>query len=122
MGVSVIISKIGKMLVTARLITEEQLEKALGFQQKEGGRIGSILVKLGYIQEQMLKSMDSGEESLDILEADSEEEKVDLRELKEAVDEAPVVKLVNLILSDAIKKGASDIHIEAYEKKFRVRY
>ncbi|TMA32699.1 MAG: type IV-A pilus assembly ATPase PilB [Deltaproteobacteria bacterium] len=36
--------------------------------------------------------------------------------------EAPVVKLVNLILLDAIKKGASDIHVEPYEKDFRVRY
>ncbi len=217
-----IISKIGKMLVSAGLITEDQLEKALASQQKDGGRLGSILVKLGYIQEQtllqflskqygvqsvdlskveidssvtkliptdvvqkynvvpirrvgavltiamvdpsnvfaiddikfmtgydievvvssesaimttmsklydtssmnlqqVLKSMDGGEESVDILEADTEEQ-VDLRELKEAVEEAPVVKLVNLILSDAIKKGASDIHIEAYEKKFRVRY
>ncbi len=40
---------------------------------------------------------------------------------REAQD-APVVKLVNLILTDAIKKSASDIHIEPYEKSFRVRY
>ena len=37
-------------------------------------------------------------------------------------EDAPVVKLVNLILSDAIKKSASDIHVEPYEKVFRVRY
>ena len=37
-------------------------------------------------------------------------------------EDAPVVKLVNLILTDAIKKEASDIHIEPYEKSFRVRY
>ncbi|OIP99956.1 MAG: type IV-A pilus assembly ATPase PilB [Zetaproteobacteria bacterium CG2_30_46_52] len=37
-------------------------------------------------------------------------------------EEAPVVKLVNLILLDAIKRGASDIHIEPYEKVLRVRY
>ena len=37
-------------------------------------------------------------------------------------EDAPVVKLVNLILTDAIKKQASDIHIEPYEKTFRVRY
>jgi type IV pilus assembly protein PilB len=43
-------------------------------------------------------------------------------EMTDAVEDAPVVKLVNLILAEAIKKGASDIHIEAYEKKFRVRY
>ena len=39
-----------------------------------------------------------------------------------ASEDAPVVKLVNLILTDAIKKNASDIHIEPYEKSFRVRY
>jgi len=43
-------------------------------------------------------------------------------DLEKAADDAPVVKLVNLILVDAIKKGASDIHIEPYEKEFRVRY
>jgi type IV pilus assembly protein PilB len=42
--------------------------------------------------------------------------------LEQAADEAPVVKLVNLILLEAIKKGASDIHVEPYEKDFRVRY
>ncbi len=47
---------------------------------------------------------------------------VSVADLEKAVDEAPVVKLVNLILSDAIKKGASDIHLEPYEKSFRVRF
>lgn len=37
-------------------------------------------------------------------------------------EEAPVVRLVNIILTDAIKRGASDIHIEPYEKDYRVRY
>ncbi len=218
-----VINKLGRMLVAAKFVSEEQIEKALATQQKEGGRLGSILVKFGYIEEQtlleflskqygvkfidlnkveidssiikliptevvqkysilpvrrvgsvltvamldpsnifaiddikfmtgydvdvvvasenaiaaamakhydtsalnlqqVLKSMDVSDESLDILSERETEEQVDLRELKEAVEEAPVVKLVNLILTDAIKKGASDIHIEAYEKKFRVRY
>ena len=56
------------------------------------------------------------------MEVVKEEEEIDLSDLKKAVEEAPVVKLVNLILTDAIKKGASDIHIEPYEKAFRVRY
>ena len=43
-------------------------------------------------------------------------------DLEKSAEDAPVVKLVNLILIDAIKKGASDIHIEPYEKEFRVRY
>ena len=49
-------------------------------------------------------------------------ENVDLNELERATEDAPVVKLVNAILTDAIKKRASDIHIEPYEKVFRVRF
>lgn len=51
-----------------------------------------------------------------------EEEEVDVSSLERATEDAPVVKLVNLILTDAIKKRASDIHIEPYERVFRVRY
>jgi type IV pilus assembly protein PilB len=47
---------------------------------------------------------------------------VDVNALERASEDAPVVKLVNMILLNAIKKGASDIHIEPYEKKYRVRY
>ncbi len=59
---------------------------------------------------------------LDDLEIVQDEDELDMADLERAVEDAPVVKLVNLILSDAIKKGASDIHIEPYEKSFRVRY
>ena len=52
----------------------------------------------------------------------SDEDSLDVAELERATEDAPVVKLVNLILTDAIKKNASDIHIETYEKSFRVRY
>ncbi len=40
----------------------------------------------------------------------------------DAAEEAPVIKLVNLIFSDALKRGASDIHLEPYEKEYRVRF
>ncbi len=50
-----------------------------------------------------------------------EEEDMNLLELEKASEDAPVVRLVNMILLNAIKKGASDIHIEPYEKKLRVR-
>jgi type IV pilus assembly protein PilB len=56
------------------------------------------------------------------LEVLEEEEDLDMAALADSAEEAPVVKLVNLILSDAIKRGASDIHIEPYEKEFRVRF
>jgi type IV pilus assembly protein PilB len=57
----------------------------------------------------------------DVEVADSELPE-NLEELAKAADDAPVVKLVNLILKDAIGKGASDIHVEPYEKDFRVRF
>src|SRR3989338_6052283 len=53
---------------------------------------------------------------------DTAPSKIDIFELKDASEEAPVVKLVNIILTDAIRRGASDIHLEPYEKVFRVRY
>src|SRR2546428_7392632 len=54
------------------------------------------------------------------LEVMEDDEELDVAALAEGAEEAPVVKLVNLILTDAIKRGASDIHIEPYEKEFRV--
>ena len=56
------------------------------------------------------------------VELQAEEEQIGLADLEKAADEAPVVKLVNLVLTDAVKRGASDIHIEPYEKEFRVRF
>ncbi|MFI5167700.1 MAG: type IV-A pilus assembly ATPase PilB [Thermoanaerobaculales bacterium] len=56
------------------------------------------------------------------LELMEEEEELDVAKLSEEASEAPVVRLVNIMLTDAIKRGASDIHVEPYEKSFRVRY
>jgi len=56
------------------------------------------------------------------LELAAEEAEMDLAELEKAADEAPIIKLVNLILTDAVKRGASDIHVEPYEKEYRVRF
>jgi type IV pilus assembly protein PilB len=49
-------------------------------------------------------------------------EEINVLELEKQAEGAPVVRLVNAILLNAIKKGASDIHVEPYEKKLRVRY
>ncbi len=56
---------------------------------------------------------------VDVIKPDEDPDELNL-EL--AAAEAPVVKLANLILLDAIKRGASDIHFETYDKVFRVRY
>ena len=212
---SLMATKIGEMLLKGNLITQEQLRTALETQKKTRQRIGSILVKAGFIKEPELlsflgrqfnipvvelskyeinpevvrllpeemvqknlalpinrvgaklivavadpsnmaildaigfktgyavelvlasekeitsainKFFDQSLEFKDIIsELDDElevvrEEEVDVSELERGVDDAPVVKLVNFVLTDAIKRRASDIHIEPYEKEFRVRY
>jgi type IV pilus assembly protein PilB len=49
-------------------------------------------------------------------------EEISVETLAKQGEEAPIIKLVNVVLMSAIQKGASDIHIEPYEKEFRVRY
>ncbi|MBW2700264.1 MAG: type IV-A pilus assembly ATPase PilB [Deltaproteobacteria bacterium] len=71
----------------------------------------------GVSYEDVMEEFDEGE-----IGYGEEEEDVDIVDLESSAEEAPVVRLVNLILIDAIKKAASDIHIEPYEKTFRVRY
>jgi type IV pilus assembly protein PilB len=61
----------------------------------------------------------TGETSLELLDKAS---KVDIAELGREAEEAPTIRFVNLIIADAIRKRASDIHLEPYEKVFRVRY
>jgi len=56
------------------------------------------------------------------MELAAEEQEMDLATLEKAAEEAPIIKLVNLFLTDAVKRGASDIHIEPYEKELRVRF
>lgn len=64
------------------------------------------------------------EEGVDLegLEISSEENEIEEDTTVTASDDAPVVKFVNKILLDAIKRGVSDIHFEPYEREYRVRY
>jgi len=71
----------------------------------------------------MMSELEGAEADVEVLEgADEFLAKADVFELKESADEAPVVRLMNMILADAIRRGASDIHLEPYEKVFRVRF
>src|SRR3989454_8459840 len=81
---------------------------------------GSIhALELKKVMDEMAQEDQDQSQNLELLE---EEQEVDLAKLEAATEEAPVVRLVNLILTDSIKRGASDIHIEPYEKDFRVRF
>jgi len=213
--------KLGELLLKAKLITEDQLNKALDEQKQTGGRIGEHLVRLelvseedildclsqqygvpsinlrhfeidesivrlipadvarkyqfipvsktgatltvamsdptnvfamdditfitGYRVEPVVASEEALREAIDnyygtthalelkkvmddlstveeaALEVLEEEEEFDVSSLEADSEQAPVVRLVNLILTDAVKRGASDIHIEPYEKSYRAR-
>ncbi|TVP53975.1 MAG: type IV-A pilus assembly ATPase PilB [Gemmatimonadales bacterium] len=58
----------------------------------------------------------------DVEVVEDEEEEVSVAALREQVDAAPVVRFINGLLTDAVNKGVSDIHIEPFEKEIRVRY
>ncbi len=68
----------------------------------------------------VMMDFDEEEEEFDFDE--DVEEDINVLDLEKSAGDAPVVKLVNLILLDAIRKNASDIHVEPYEKQLRIRY
>ncbi|RLE20358.1 MAG: type IV-A pilus assembly ATPase PilB [Acidobacteria bacterium] len=216
------VMKLGDMLLDAGLIQKKQLEEALGVQKTEGGRLGYILTKLGFVSDEEITSFLSRQYGIpavnldhfeinedvikripvdvaqrysiiplsrtgstltvaiadptniyalddlkfitnlniepvvaseysirkaiekyyeteaamelrrvmeDLAEIDEEELEViededdlDIESLEASSVEAPVVRLVNSLLTDAVRKGASDIHIEPYEKELRIRF
>jgi type IV pilus assembly protein PilB len=69
----------------------------------------------------LLEDIAGLEGDVEVLESE-DEEAVNAAALAAAVDDAPVVKLINAILTDAVKRGASDIHFESFEHELRVRY
>jgi type IV pilus assembly protein PilB len=66
------------------------------------------------------KVMDEIQDSVEV--GDDQGAELDLSDLEKAADDAPVIKLCNHLLLSAIQKGASDIHVEPYEKSYRVRF
>ncbi len=215
-------SRLGDILVKDSLISADQLKQALDYQKKNGGRLGTCLVKMGLVSDEDITavlsrqygvpsinlrfyevdpsviklvpqetavryqivplsrvgstltiamtdptnvfamddikfmtgfnvepvvasetaiteaigkfygSVEAGEELDKVMkdlageetemELAAEEAEMDLAALERAADEAPIIKLVNLVLTDAVKRGASDIHIEPYEKEYLVRF
>ncbi len=215
--------RLGEILVKEALITQDQLQKALEFQRSNGGKLGSCLIKMGFITDDDITGVLSrqyGVPSINLkfyevdptviklipqdtasryqivplsrvgstltiamtdptnvfamddikfmtgfnvepvvasesaiseaitkfyggteqnheelskvmkdlamddqeLELAADEAEMDIATLEKAAEEAPIIKLVNLILTDAVKRGASDIHIEPYEQEMRVRF
>jgi len=70
--------------------------------------------------ESLLTDIDLGDDDVEMVEEEADD--MTAAALTVAVNEAPVVKLINAILGDAVHKGASDIHFECFEHELRVRY
>ena len=70
--------------------------------------------------QQVMESLEAQDAAA--VEVEEMQAELDLHDLERAAEEAPVVKLVNVILSESVRRGASDIHVEPYEKEFRIRY
>jgi type IV pilus assembly protein PilB len=69
--------------------------------------------------DEVMAEFNIGDEDIDFT---GDQEEINALELERASADAPVVRLVNVLLLNAIRKGASDIHVEPYERKLRVRY
>jgi len=69
-----------------------------------------------------LDTIDFDNDRAEDVEVVEDNEEIDLTTLSRISEDAPVVRLVNVLLVDALRRGASDIHIEPYEKELRIRF
>jgi type IV pilus assembly protein PilB len=92
--------------------------KGGGGKPGEKGATGSTLEMASRGLEELQASL-GGADDVEVLE---ELQEISAEALAKQGEDAPVVRLVNVVLMSAIQKGASDIHIEPYEKELRVRY
>ncbi len=83
-------------------------------------KLSAVIKKFFESQESTIAGL--GDSDLDELEVTGGDEAPAESDEESEVDDTPIVRFVNKVLLDAIKKGVSDIHMEPYEKKYRVRY
>jgi type IV pilus assembly protein PilB len=99
----------------------EKLARKNGLNGKSRVKAGDSSITAGDLDVSLDQfAFDAGEsEELEVIEDNDE---IDLAELAKASEDAPVVRLVNVLLVDSLRRGASDIHVEPYEKDFRIRF
>jgi type IV pilus assembly protein PilB len=101
-----------------KFLTGYNVEVVVASEQAIREAIERYYSEKGPSYEDLMSGFDDSEMAV----VESEDDAFNALDLEKSAEEAPVVKLVNLILQDAIRKGASDIHVEPYEKDFRVRF
>jgi type IV pilus assembly protein PilB len=102
-----------------KFLTGFNVEPVVASETAVHAAIERYYATTGPSYDEVMADFDLGDDDIDFT---SEEEDINAVELEKASEDAPVVRLVNVILLNAIRKGASDIHIEPYERRMRVRY
>src|SRR5208283_3126100 len=87
-----------------------------------GLQIQTVLAAEQEILDAIEKYYGEGERHAQLGEGEDEQAMADLEHLRDMASEAPVIRLVNAMITDALEKRSSDIHIEPFEKEFRVRF
>jgi type IV pilus assembly protein PilB len=103
-------------VVASEISVAEAIARYYAPAAKSGNGSGASALELAH---KSLEDMPARAEDVEVIE---ELEEIDLATLERQGGEAPVIRLVNLILMSAIQKSASDIHLEPYEREFRVRF
>src|ERR671913_6643 len=98
----------------ASIGVEDVVFEPVGAKAGNGGITHADLVSLD--------SIDFDTDRAEDVEVLEDNEEIDLSTLSRISEDAPVVRLVNVLLVDALRRGASDIHIEPYEKELRIRF
>ena len=88
----------------------------------EEDKLSQAIEKFLESNEQTLDMGDADLEDLDDLEIEADPDSKNEDDENDGAEEAPIIRFVNKVLLDAVKKGASDIHFEPYEKSYRVRF
>ena len=114
-----VLSPLEKSAAESQLNRPLQKKKDKAELAKSQGLSSNDLASAANLVSEFESEFGNAEEALEVLEEQSE---IDIRSLEGSSQEAPVVRLVNVILVESLRRGASDIHIEPYEREFRVRF
>ncbi len=104
-----------------KFMTGLKIEPVVACESAISIAIDKLYGSLDYGQDQIQKVMQDLDLPITALEVETNEI-AGMEELEKAAEAAPVVRLVNAILNEALRRGASDIHVEPYERILRVRY
>jgi general secretion pathway protein E len=112
---------INDSVLTVAMADPLDFETVAAIRAFSGLRIGTALAAEQEILDAIEKHYGEGDRPI-LGEGDDEQASADLEHLRDMASEAPVIRLVNAMIADAVEKRASDIHIEPFEKEFRVRF